>query len=147
MNRARRLSILLIALPLAAQETPVATRAIRVARQISVSRLETGLPNLTLDRWVTRAVGPSAAVKWEANDCGEQTGDPQADRGRDFPLCVDAIANLPGGRIVIITIAMGSFHKGVTGPSALRSVSIGKDNRFEAVPKLSGLPARIKAVP
>jgi hypothetical protein len=129
-----------------AQESPLEKRAIQVAREIPVSKLERGLPNQALYKWLAQAVGPGVALKWEVNDCGEQTGDPQADRGRDFPLCVDAIANLSGGRIAIVTIAMGSFQKGIKGPSTLRSVSIGKDNRFDDIRKLSELPARVKAV-
>ena len=110
-----------------------------------MSKLEPGLPKQSLVQWLTRAAGTSAKITWEVNDCGEQSGSPEADRGRDFPMCVDGIANLASGRKVIVSVAVGSFQKGITGQPKVWSVSIGKDNRFDPVPKLRDLPASIRA--
>ncbi len=137
------LLVLAAARSLAAQQWSLERRAIEAAHRIPVSKLEAGLRDQTLSRWLSRAVG---VVKWEVNDCGEQTGDPAVDRRRDIPLCVGAIATLSGGRIAIVTIAMGSFHKGVSKVPTLRSVSIGREDHLDSVPKLSELPARVRAV-
>ena len=93
----QRISLFAATLSLSAQPRPVEYRAIELARRVSVSTLEAGIPRETLVHWLTRAAGPSAKITWEVTDCGEQTGNPETDRGRDFPLCVDAIAALPGG--------------------------------------------------
>ena len=34
--------------------------------------------------------GGGAPIKWEVNDCGEQTANRASDRGRDSPMCVEA---------------------------------------------------------
>jgi len=137
-----RLTALAIAFSLTAQD-PLETRAIRIARQIPASKLDPGLPNQPLEKWLAKAIGP--AIKWEANDCGEQSGDPAVDRGRDFPLCVDAIATLPGGRLAIVTIAMGTFKNGIARAPKLLRVNLGTIEHFDPVAKLSDLPARIQS--
>jgi hypothetical protein len=141
----KRISVFVVTLILAAQPRALEERAIALARRTPVSTLEPGLPKQPLLQWLTGAAGPSARIDWEVNDCGEQTGNPDTDRGRDFPLCVGAIANLPGGRMAIVSIVMGTFHKGITGPTKLWSASIGKGTRFDPIPNLRDLPARIKA--
>lgn len=51
-------------------------------------------------------------MNYEIYDCGEQTGT-SADRGRDFPMCVEASAQtyVVGLRV---TMQVGTFKKGVT---------------------------------
>jgi hypothetical protein len=142
----QRAAVFTAALSLVAQQLPMEKRAVELVRRIPVARLEAGLPRQTLVQWLTLAAGPNAKIIWEVTDCGEQTGNPDTDRGRDFPLCVDAVAALPGGRVAVVSVVMGSSRKGIAGPSKLRSVSIGRGNRFDPVPKLRDLPARIKAV-
>src|ERR1700686_1124031 len=92
-----------LAAGLTAQQSRLEQRAIEATRQTRVSRLESGLPNQTLDKF-TQVVGPDAAINWEVNDCGERTGNPQIDRARDLPICVAATANLADGRVVDVVI-------------------------------------------
>jgi hypothetical protein len=54
-------------------------------------------------------------MKWEVNDCGEQTGNPALDRGRDFPMCVEVHIKLIAERTLSLSISVGTFQKGVTG--------------------------------
>ena len=132
-------------LSLTAQQLPLEDRAIQFARQIPVSKLDAYLPGQPLVQWLNRAAGRGAKIRWEVSDCGEQTGNPEIDRERDFPLCVDAITTLSGGRLAIVSLMLGSFQKGITGLPRLMSVRIGKDNRFDPIGQLRDLPARIKA--
>ena len=73
-----------------AQSKKQEAAAIRYARNISVSRVEKGMPLIRFDKWF-RSLGRRFKLKvhYEINDCGEQTGT-SADRGRDFPMCVEA---------------------------------------------------------
>ena len=127
---------------LGGQET-LERRAVRMVRAIPASKLDLTLPKQPFDRWLYEAATP-AEVRWEANDCGEQSGNPEADRGRDFPLCVDATVTLGGGRVAIVTIAVGTFHKGISGPPKLMSVQIGTLAHLETVNRLSDLPPRLR---
>ena len=140
-----RISVLAMTLSLTAQQSPVETRAIELAQRIPVSRLEAGLPRQTLVQWFTRAAGPGAKLTWEVDDCGEQSGDPEIDRGRDFPMCVAAVASLSNGRKAIVSVVMGTFGKGIVGPPQLMMVNILTAGRVDFIPKLRDLPARIKA--
>jgi hypothetical protein len=77
--------------PLARAEDP----AIEALRGLGAARFDPSLPTLTLERWVAGALPKGATVAWEVNDCGEQTGDPALDAGRDFPTCVGATIDVP----------------------------------------------------
>ena len=140
----KRILVFAVALLLAAQTLPPEERAIRLAAQIRVSMLEAGLPKQTLVQWLTRAAGGGARIHWDVTDCGEYSGDPSIDRGREFPLCVDAIADLPGSRTAIISVVMGSFQKGIAGRPQLLSVVIGMNGSFDRITRLRDLPARMK---
>ena len=144
----KRIPIFALALALAAQQSPLEERAIALAGRLPVSTLEAGLPRQTLVQWLTRAVGPNAKIQWGVNDCGEYSGDPNSDRGRDFPLCVDAAANLHGGRKATVSVVMGTFGKGIVGRPQLLFVYIsdsdGGVSHVDRIPKLRDLPARIK---
>ena len=137
------LAVAAFLLPLAAQQAATYQRAIRLAQQIPVSALDPDLPDKPLLPWLAEALGPAAKIEWEVTDCGEQTGNPDLDRGRDFPLCVDAVATWPDGRMAIVSVVMGSFQKGIDGPPTLWSVSIKNGARFDTIPKLRDLPARV----
>lgn len=86
--------------------------AIQHAKATIVKRLDATLPNKTVEIWLRDVFG-SAKTAWEVNDCGEQTGDPRQDRGRDFPMCVDVSVSLDRGRVLHLLLAVGSFKTGV----------------------------------
>jgi hypothetical protein len=87
--------------------------AIERAKNTIVRSVDSTLPNETLETWLRDLFGSGAKVAWEVNDCGEQTGDPQRDRDRDFPMCVDASVSLDRGRVLHLLLAVGSFKTGV----------------------------------
>jgi hypothetical protein len=132
--------------PQAAPQTATEKRAIQIVQRLSVSRLQAGLPKQALADWFKGVVGTGAKIAWEVNDCGEQSGDPEADRGRDFPMCVGTIATLPGAQMVAIEVAVGTFQKGITATRQVVSISILEGSRVEFVPRLSEVAARIKAL-
>src|SRR4051812_49119754 len=77
--------------------------AIKYAKSYLVSKIENGLPPKPFAVWLQELVGAKTPVTWEINDCGEQTGT-SADRGRDFPLCVKAIAEQSADFFVSVNI-------------------------------------------
>jgi hypothetical protein len=96
-----------------AQSKKQEAAAIRYARNISVSRVEKGMPLIRFDKWF-RSLGKGTKLKvhYEVNDCGEQTGT-SADRGRDFPMCVEAIPETEVSSIQV-NMMVGTFKKGIT---------------------------------
>ena len=110
--------VVLVVTSALAQSDRYEKRAIAYAKRLSVSELEKGLPAQRLADWFREAVGSQAKIKWEVNDCGEQTGT-SADVGRDFPSCVEANAELSDGRTAVVRIAVGTFKKGILGPPSI----------------------------
>lgn len=86
--------------------------AIRYARNVSVAKIEKGMPLIRFDSWFRRLARKGMKITYEVNDCGEQTGT-SADKGRDFPVCVEARADnsVVGVRI---NFQVGTFKKGIT---------------------------------
>jgi hypothetical protein len=76
---------------------------------------------MRLTDWLLSLVG---AAIWSIDDCGEQTGNPGLDAGRDFPVCVTAQVALPDGRALVVSVLIGTQQKGVTGAPAVRSVDL-----------------------
>ncbi len=88
--------------------------AIETVKRLSVARLDPSLPPVKFEAWLGRVIGRQTEIRWDMNDCGEQSGDPNAGKLRDVPLCVAANADLPDGRKVSVLIHVGSNQKGLS---------------------------------
>ncbi len=96
--------------------------AIARGKNVLVSTFDRNLPKVTLAAFLRSvAEGP---IEWETNDCGEQTGNPAVDRGREFPICVEAMCKLRDGRKANVSVAVGTTGKGLSGKPELAYVLI-----------------------
>jgi len=111
------------------------------AQNVLVSNFDSSLPKVSL-KFFLESESEGAKVSWEVNDCGEQTGDPAIDRGRDIPTCVEASFTLKDKRTVNVMIAVGTVKKGLSGEPSLFSSTITDDKGTRSV-KLIELPAQI----
>ncbi len=103
------------ALPAAPSPVPKrAARVIAAGRHVDVHLLDSSLASQSLDAWLARRVGRRASIAWEANDCGERTADP-AGAPADFPVCAEATIRFRDGRKAGISLAVGTYRKGVRG--------------------------------
>jgi hypothetical protein len=95
--------------------------AVAAATAAIVGDIVSSLPHVPLDGWLRDLAGSNAIVTWaaEANDCGEQTGTPALDRGRDFPLCADVRIALTSGRALSLSFLVGTMRQGVRGRPVL----------------------------
>jgi len=103
---------LALATPLSAQALNEA-EMIRRVEQLSVSRLDSTLAEQPFAAWFRSTVGAAARIEYEVDDCGEQTGNPAVDAGRDFPACVSAYADLADGRQVGVSVVAGTLKQGL----------------------------------
>ncbi len=117
-------------------------QALAYAKRIPVSQLDPKLPNRPFALWLKGVTGSNAKIRWEVNDCGEQTGGP-ADIGRDFPSCVEVDAEMRGNREVIMRIAVGTFHRGLTGNPTLYFALVEDNNGSRRLNELSELPGAL----
>lgn len=124
-------------------------RAIAVAKNTSVHRLDPSLPEKSLAKWLREVVGPQAPIAWEVNDCGEQTGNPEADKGRDFPICVEAQVALRQKSRLSVSVSVGTLKTGVQPGSVglAYAVIVRPDGTARTIRKLSQVPEAIKAIP
>ena len=144
-------SVILFVLALNNQQSALQARdakAIEAAKNTNVHQIEPSLPNKEFEQWLRDGVGPQAEIKWEVNDCGEQTGNPALDKGRDFPICVDAQVTLERKRKLHVVLPVGTFKTGVgTGPAGFSyAVIVALDGSQTWIKSLSRLPEAIKAV-
>ena len=141
--------VAILALPLlmslAAQQVRVPSDKVIIegAQQADVASLDKTLKKQHLDAWLKQALGPGAKIEWSVTDCGEGTGSP-ADRGRDLPICAEALAKLPDGRQVVLEVAMGSHQKGIDAPYGLYVIAVTKNGQPTFLKTLSELAARLR---
>ncbi len=53
-----------------------------------LSELDPALPDKPFEEWLRSLLPKEAKLRYGLNDCGEQTGEPARDRGRDIPECL-----------------------------------------------------------
>jgi hypothetical protein len=121
-------------------------KAIERAKNTSVHQIETSLPDKAFAVWLRGVVGPQADIQWEVNDCGEPTGNPLLDKGRDFPMCAEAQVTLRGKRKLSVALSVGTFKTGVkAGPASFfYAVIVEPDGSMRSVKNLSRVPKAIE---
>ncbi len=117
---------------------------ITFVKGIPAKDLDSSLPKMRFERWLLDVAGEGVALRWELNDCGEQSGDPETDKKRDIPACVEAAADLPNQRAFAIHIQVGTFG-GKTQKPSLRGIYLQLGNKLHEVQKLRDLPKQLAA--
>lgn len=120
-------------------------RAIAAARLVSVKSLDPALPDVPLEKWFQGVVGVDAKTWWEANDCGEQTGDPKTTPA-DPPLCAQVSAMIGDEGVgATVMVAVGTYKKGISGkPAVFYAGADAGEDVSAPVKELHELPAAIK---
>lgn len=119
--------------------------AIQRAKTTLVSSLDNSLPKVTLEFFLNYESG-GADIRWEVNDCGEQTGNP-ADRGSDSPMCVEADF-AKDQTTVTVSVSVGTFKKGVSGAPALFYISVqDSSGKSRSLRRLGELPKELHRPP
>ena len=107
--------------------------------------LDSKLPKMRFERWLLDVVGKGVELRWELNDCGEQSGDPEVDSQRDLPICAGVDAKLDNGRAFQILLAIGTQRKGIGGKPKLHSIIVQANRRMWDVKPLRDLPKALEA--
>lgn len=115
--------------------------AIRRAKSTPVSSLDNSLPKVSLEFFLNYESG-GADIRWEVNDCGEQTGNPARDRGADTPMCVEADFTKDQTDVAVM-VSVGTFQKGPSGKPTLFGVRVqGPGGRAHSL-RLGDLPKEL----
>ncbi|MFN0084524.1 MAG: TonB family protein [Blastocatellia bacterium] len=118
------------------QERDFESRAISRAQQAPANQLDPALPARPFGRWFSQLVGADAGVSWQVTDCGEQAG---AGLDRDVPACVEATAVLPGDRMIIVSLLVGTFRQGLIGDPAEQLIAVEDFGILTPIKRLSEL--------
>jgi hypothetical protein len=111
------------------------------AKSALVSSLDSSLPKVSLEFFLNYESG-GADIRWEVNDCGEQTGNPATDRGTDSPMCVQADFTKDRTDVTVM-VSVGTFPKGPSGKPALFGVTVhGPSGRVHSL-RLGDLPKEL----
>ena len=121
--------------------------AIRYVKRLPVVKLDSTLNTERFSAWLGRIAGQTATLRWELNDCGEQTGVPAIDTARDLPACVGVYAQCPGHRNFGITIGVGTLAKGVTGPPGIYDIYLESAETTRTFRSLRELRDALKILP
>jgi hypothetical protein len=120
---------------------------IQRVRTLLISSLDRSLPKVTLEFFL-KYEGEGAPIKWEVNDCGEQTRDTVVDHGRDSTMCVKADIGLKDGRAATVMVSVGTFKRGPVDVPTVYSVRVtypgGTIHRLD---RLSDLPVELHRPP
>lgn len=130
-------------------QTPASADAalIEAVRSTVAREVDPLLSSVSFEGWIDSLLGPQARMQWEVNDCGEQSGNPALDRGRDFPKCVQLRVELTGNRVLILLLSAGSQQKRPAGPPSYHfGVLIQRDGRQLEVRRLADLASAVKAM-
>jgi hypothetical protein len=124
---------------------PTEAAAINAGKNAVVQDIDKTLPRATFETWVQGLVGAQATLKWEANDCGEQPGNPALDRGRDFPICAEVKVAIGGDRQLSLSLMVGSISGLTVGPPVFRQGKISGPERSAriSIERLSDVPKLI----
>lgn len=123
-------------------------KAIEAAQKTSANQIDASLPKKPFGQWLRETVNPEAKIVWEVNDCGERTGDPSLDKGRDFPMCAEAQVVLSGKRKLFLALSVGTFKGGVK-PGHVNffyALIVGSDGSRNPVKRLAELPEAIRGI-
>lgn len=120
-----------------------AAAAIKHAKGTMVSNFDGILPKVNLEFFLEYE-GGGAPIRWEVNDCGEQTSVPAPDRGRDRSICVVANMDSKNGMNLAVFLAVGTVAKGLSSAPALLSVILTDANGFSRdLHRLGELPKEL----
>lgn len=126
----------------ATQEKLQEERLVNLVKLTPARDLDSELPKIRFERWLRDMLGKEVELRWEVNDCGEQTGDPAVDRRRDVPACVEAAATLADGRAFGVQVQVGTFGGKMQKPAA-RFIYLQRGRKLHTIEKLRDLPAAL----
>jgi hypothetical protein len=116
---------------------------IEYAKKMHVSSIDARLPKVSLEFFLNYE-SEGSPIHWELNYCGEQTGNPSEDQGRNFPVCVEADFDVHH-RSVSVVVAIGTPNQGDRRtPSFFSGTITAPDGASHSFGRLGDLPAQLR---
>lgn len=106
--------IVAIILFCAPEQTLAANDYVTFAKSLLAKDYDSSLPSVSIEQWLESILPHGTVTVWGNNetDCGEQTGDPDIDKERDMPLCVEVTLVQKNRTVGYLSLLVGTDKKG-----------------------------------
>src|SRR5215472_9200815 len=112
-------------------------KIIERVKQLSVASVDSSLPDQPLEQFLQSAAGPNAEFYWEVNDCAPPPG---TKKPKDAPVCVEAQAQMPDQRGMVVRIKVVSSKKSNAEKPEIYSADLITPGETLQLKKLSDIP-------
>ncbi len=119
----------------------LALQAIAAGREILASSIDASQSREPMEAWLRWLIPADAAIRWEANDCGEGADLPV---GSDTPICAELRAEWGPDRVVSFLFSVGTEKKGISGTPALFWAYIEDGATLQELTSLRDARARLR---
>jgi hypothetical protein len=114
------------------------TKTIDKVKQLSVASLDPSLPDQPLEKFLQTEAGANAEFYWEVNDCAPPPG---VKKQKGSAVCVEAQAQLPDQRGIVVRIKVGNSKKSDSDKPEFYSADLITPGETLQLKKLGDLPA------
>lgn len=98
----------------ASSPAPADDDYVSFAKSLPAEKYDKSLPSIPAEQWLNSILPRGIVAVWgnSITDCGEQTGDPAIDRGRDMPLCAEIELKQKDKSVGYLLLFVGTEKKG-----------------------------------
>jgi hypothetical protein len=84
------------------------------SKSLPAKKFDKSLPSIPTEQWLASSLPAGIVAVWRNNvtACGEQTGDPETDKKRDMPLCVEIELKKKDKFVGYLLLLVGTEKKG-----------------------------------
>ncbi len=95
-------------------EATASDKYVNVAKSLSAQKYDNTLPPIQVDQWLKEIIPDHLSIKWGEyiTACGEQSGNPQTDKNRNFPLCAEVLINQNNNNVGYLLLFIGAEKQG-----------------------------------
>jgi hypothetical protein len=110
----RLLAEVAVLIILAASPTQADDDYVSYAKSLPAKKFDKNLPSIPTEQWLASSLPSGIVAVWGNNvtACGEQTGDPEIDKKRDMPLCVEIELKKKDKSVGYLLLLVGTEKKG-----------------------------------
>jgi hypothetical protein len=110
----RLLAVVVLMILFTASPTRADDDYVSYAKSLPAKKFDKSLPSIPTEQWLASSLPAGIVTVWGTNvtACGEQTGEPETDKKRDMPLCVEIELKKKDKEVEAVGLYYGYIAKG-----------------------------------
>jgi hypothetical protein len=110
----RLLAVVVLMILFTASPTRADDDYVSYAKSLPAKKFDKSLPSIPTEQWLASSLPAGIVTVWGTNvtACGEQTGEPETDKKRDMPLCVEIELRKKDKSVGYLLLLIGTENKG-----------------------------------